>query len=160
MSTTMLRRRFLTLALTLVLVVQVASAAVKITNAAASAAADAVVDLVDGGAGAGTLIIFDTACPAAANDADTGTILAELTFSDPAFGAAANGVATASAITSDASANATGTATCFRVKDSNGIVIFQGAISTSGSDMNLVSTSITITQPVAITSFTYTQPKS
>jgi len=157
---TMLRRRFLTLAILLTLAVQVTDAAVKITNAAASAAADAVVDLVDAGAGAGTLTIFGSACPTNANDADSGTILAELTFSDPAFGAASNGVATANAITQDASANATGTATCFRVKDSNGIVIMQGAISTSGSDMNLVSTSITATQPVSITSFVYTHPKS
>jgi hypothetical protein len=137
-----------------------ASAQLKLTNAAASAAADAVVDLVDGGSGAGTLTIYGSACPTNADDADSGTVLAVLTFSDPAFGAASNGVATASAITQDSSADATGTAACFRVKSSSGTVIFQGAVGTSGSQLNLVTTSIVATQPVQITSFTYTAPKS
>lgn len=130
-----------------------------LSAAARSAAADAVVDLVDGGSGPGTLRIF-TACPATPADADTGTLLAELTFSDPAFGAASSGVATASAITADSSANATGTAACFRVADSNAAVIFQGSVGTSGADINLVTTSIVATQPVSITSLTFTIPAS
>jgi hypothetical protein len=137
-----------------------AHAQLKLSNASVSAAADAVVDLVDAGAGPGTLVIFGSACPTNVDDADSGTVLAVLTFSDPAFGAASNGVATASAITQDSSADATGTAACFRVKDSNGVARFQGAVGTAGAQLNLVTTSIVATQPVQVTSFTYTQPKS
>lgn len=132
-----------------------------ITNAAASAAADAVLDLVDSGAGAGTLRIYSGTAPANADAALSGnTLLAQLTLSDPAFGAASNGVATANAITQDSSADATGTATFFRVLDSDGTVIFQGEVGTSGSDLNLVTTSITAGQPVSVSSLTYTQNKT
>lgn len=63
-------------------------------TAVRNAIADLVVDGIDAGAAAGTLE-FQTA----------GSVeVATLTFSDPAFGAAAAGVATASAITSDSSA--------------------------------------------------------
>lgn len=132
----------------------------KITNAAASAAADAVVDLCDAGAGAATLRIYDGTAPATADTALSGnTLLAQLTMSDPAFGAASNGVATASAITQDASADATGTASFFRILDSNAVVILQGTVGTSGFDLNLNTVSIVAGATVSVTSLTYTQPK-
>lgn len=132
----------------------------KITNAAASAAADAVVDLCDAGAGAATLRIYDGTAPATADTALSGnTLLAQLTMSDPAFGAASNGVATASAITQDASADATGTASFFRILDSNAVVILQGTVGTSGCDLNLNTVSIVAGATVSVTSLTYTQPK-
>lgn len=132
----------------------------KITNAAASASADAVVDLIDAGAGAGKLRIYDGSKPATADTAiSSQVLLAELTFSDPAFGAASNGVATASSITADSSANASGTATWFRIVDSNNVAIMDGTVGTSGADLNLDSVSITIGQSVSVTSFTYTQSK-
>lgn len=138
-----------------------ASAQVALSNAAASAGADAIVALVDAGSGAGTLEIRTGSAPTNADDEDAGTLLATLTFSDPAFGAASNGVATADSITQDSSADATGTAGHFRVKDSDGNVVFQGSITATGGggDMELVTTSIVATQPVAITSFTFTLPK-
>ena len=134
--------------------------AIKLTNATKSAAADAVVDRLDAGSGAGTIEIRTGSQPTNADDADTGTLLATLTFSDPAFGAASNGVATASIITSDSSADATGTAGYFVVKDSTGTKVFTGTITATGGggDMTLVTTSITAGQPVQLTSFTYTQP--
>jgi hypothetical protein len=137
-----------------------ASAQFKIAANSASSAADAVVDRLDAGSGPGTLVIFGSACPADADTADSGTTLAVLTFSDPAFGAATGGTATANAITADSSANATGTAMCFRAKDSDGNVIFQGAITTSGGGGELIlsSTSVTAGQSVAITSLIYNQP--
>ena len=138
-----------------------------ITNVAAKAAADAVVDLVDGGAGAGLLRIYAGSVPA---DADTAlgaqTLLATLTMSDPAFGAAADAApgatATASAITSDTSADATGTAAFFRLLDSNALAVMQGLITATGGggDMELNSVSITSGVTVQCTSFTYTQPES
>jgi len=139
--------------------------AVSISNDAAKAACDAIVDLIDGGSGAGTLAIYGGTPPA---DADTAisdqTKLAELTFSATAFGAAADdtpgAIATAASITQDSSADATGTATFFRALDSDGNVIFQGSVGTSGEDLNLVTTSIVATQPVQVSSLTFSIPES
>lgn len=125
--------------------------AITMTTAARNAAADGVVDLVDQGAGAGKLKIYTTGL---------GTLLATLTMSDPAFGAAATGVATANAITSDTSADATGTAAEFTMTDSDDVEIFRGSVGTSGADLNLNTVSITAGVEVSVTSFTYTQPAS
>ncbi|MEW8418204.1 MAG: hypothetical protein AB2669_21400 [Candidatus Thiodiazotropha endolucinida] len=132
---------------------------VRLANASQQAAMDAVVDLIDGGAGAGTIQIRSGTQPADANSAATGTLLATLTFSDPAFGATnTSGVATASAITDDTSADATGTAAWARVLDSNSNVIFDCDVGTSGATINLNTTSITAGGTVSITSFTMTHP--
>lgn len=131
----------------------------EISNAARSAAANAVVDLLDAGAGAGKLRIYDGTQPAGPDTAvSTQVLLAELTFSDPAFGAASNGVATASAITADASANATGTASWFRALDSNNVAVFDGSVGTATSDLVLNSTAIQSGAEVSISSLTYTAP--
>jgi hypothetical protein len=129
-----------------------------ITTAAANAACDAVVDLIDAGTPPGLLKIYAGTVPANANAALGGaTLLGTLTFSNPAFGAASSGVATASAITSDTSADATGTATFFRITNAAGTVIIQGNVDTSGADLNLSSTSITSGGTIAVSSLTYTQ---
>lgn len=139
--------------------------ATRLSNAAAKAACDAIVDLVDGGAGAGKVRIYDGSQPA---DPDTAvssqTLLAELALSDPAFGNAADaapgGRATANAVTSDPAADATGTASWFRVLDSNNVAIWDGSVGTSGCDMNLNTTSIVAGAAVAITSWTFTVPET
>lgn len=132
-----------------------------ITTAARSAAANAVTLLVDAGSAAGRLRIYAGTPPADVNAALSGnTLLADLQMSDPAFGAAASGVSTAAAITSDSSADATGTATFFRVGAWDGAVFtptFQGTCGTSGSDLNLSTVSITLGGVVSVTSLTYTQ---
>lgn len=110
---------------------------------------------VDAGSGAGLLRIYDGTRPATGGTPTT--LLAELTFSDPSFGAASGGVLTASAITQDAAANATGTATWFRVVDSAGTFVMDGNVGTSGSDLNLNSTSISTGVAVSITSFVLTE---
>lgn len=133
-----------------------------ITTAARSAAADAVVDLVDVG-GTGSLRIYDGTMPADANAALSGnTLLAQLTMSATAFGSAASGVATASAITQDSSADATGTASFFRVLSGAGtpLVIFQGSVGTSGANLNLNSVAISSGAAVSVSSLTYTQSGS
>lgn len=114
---------------------------------------------IDAGAGPGLLRIYDstgTGRPATGAAVTTQVLLAELTFTDPSAPAASAGVLTMSAITQDSSANATGTATWFRIVDSNNVVVMDGNVGTSGSDLNLVTTSIVATQPVQITSFTIT----
>ncbi len=130
----------------------------KISNLARSAMADALVDLIDGGAGAGTLEVRTGSAPTNTTDADSGTLLATLTFSDPAFGNASSGVATASSITSDTNIDATGTAAHFRIKDSNGVVIAQGTVGTSGADINFNSVSFVSGGTCSISSLTMTQP--
>lgn len=133
----------------------------RLTNAAASAAADAVVDLIDAGAAAGTIKIYTGTIPTDANTAiGAQVLLATLTCSDPAFGAASNGVATASAITSDSSADATGTAAWARVADSNGVTVMDLTVGTSGEDINFNTVSFVTGAVIAISSLTYTQPKT
>lgn len=130
----------------------------KISNVARSAMCDALVDLIDGGAGAGTLLIFTGAAPANTTDGDSGTLLATLTFSDPAYGSASSGVAQESSITSDSSIDATGTAQHFRIKDSNGVVIMQGSVGTSASDINFNSVSFQTGGTCAVTDLPVTVP--
>lgn len=133
----------------------------RLTNAAASAAADAVVDLIDAGAGAGTIKIYDGTIPTNADTAvGAQTLLATLTFSDPAFGAASNGVATANAITSDTSADATGTASWARVADSNGNTVMDLTVGTSDADLVFNTVSFVAGATIAISSLTWTQPKT
>ena len=133
----------------------------KISNLARSAAADGIVDLIDGGSGAGTCEVRTGSAPTNTTDSDSGTLLATATFSDPAFGAASSGVATASSITGDSSVDATGTPAHLRVKDSNGVVIMQGTAGASGQDMNisgLVGGQLIAGGTFAISSWTVTQP--
>lgn len=115
---------------------------------------DSVNTLLNAGAGAALIRIYDGTRPATGGAATT--LLAELTCSDPAAGAAASGVLTFSAITQDSSANATGTATWFRMVDSAGTFVLDGDVGTSGSDLNLTSTSIVATEAVSISSATIT----
>lgn len=139
--------------------------ATRVSNAAAKAACDAIVDLLDAGAGAGTCKVYgDTQ----ATDPDTAvgaqTLLGTLTFSDPAFGAAADanpgGRATASAITADASADNTDTATWFRCADSNGVAVIDGSVGTGTNDMVLNTDAIVAGAEIAVTSWTVTMPES
>lgn len=109
---------------------------------------------LDAGAGAALIRIYDGVRPATGGTATT--LLAELTCSDPSASAPASGVLTLSTITQDASANATGTATWFRMVDSVATFVMDGNVSTSGSDLNLTTTSIVATQPVSISSATIT----
>lgn len=112
-------------------------------------------DAIDGGAGAGLIRIYDGSRPATCGTATT--LGAELTCSDPCAAAASGGVMTFSSITADSSANATITASWFRVVDSTGTCCVDGNVGTSGSDLNLNSTSIATGQQVSITSFTITE---
>lgn len=132
----------------------------RISNAACLAMLDALVDLLDGGAGAGYIEIRTGSAPTNVDAAATGTLLATLTLSDPAFGAAADqnpgGRATANSITGDSSADATGTAGYFRAFDSNNAVVIQGDITGTGGggDMELDNTSIAAGQQVNMTAWT------
>ena len=137
--------------------------ATRISIAAAQAACNGVVDLLDGGAGAGYIEIRTGSQPATVATAASGTLLGTLTLSDPAFGnasAASPSVATASAITSDTNADATGTAGWFRAYDSAGTAIIDGSITATGGggDMTLDSVSIVAGGTIALTSWTVSHP--
>jgi hypothetical protein len=102
------------------------------------------------------LRIYDGSRPATGGAATT--LLAELTCDATAFAAAATGaVLTLEAIVADSSANATATATWFRIVKSDGTThVMDGDVGTSGSDLNLNSVAITTGAEVSVTSFTIT----
>lgn len=128
----------------------------RVATSGRNAAVDAIVDLLDAGAGAAYIEIRTGSQPATANTAATGTLLGTLTCSDPAFGAAASGTATASTITGDSSADATGTAGWFRAYDSTGAAVIDGSITATGGggDLQLSSVSIVAGGTINITSWT------
>lgn len=108
----------------------------------------------------GFLRIYDGTQPATADTAiSTQVLLAELTFNSTAFANAAAGVAAANAITTDASANATGTASWFRAVTSGSATIYDGTVGTGTHDLVLDTVSIAAGADVAVTSFTYTANK-
>jgi hypothetical protein len=117
---------------------------------------DEITALIDAGT-AGLLRIYDGTRPA---DADTAVgaqvLLAELTMNATSFPAASSGAMTANAITDDSSANATGTASWFRIVDSAGNAVVDGDVGTSGSDLNLNTVSITSGVTVSVTSLVLT----
>lgn len=131
-------------------------AAIGYTAACRNNQLDEVTALVDAGAGAGTIEIRSGTRPADADTAKSGTLLATCTFSDPSAPAASSGVLTANAITDDSSADATGTASWFRVEDSNDNAVYDGDVGTSGSDLNLNSVAISAGATVSITSWVIT----
>ena len=137
--------------------------ATRISTAAAKAACDAVVDLLDAGAGAGYIEIRTGSQPATVATAASGTLLGTLTMSDPAFGnatTASPSVATANAITSDTTADASGTAGWFRAYDSAGTAIIDGSITTSGGggDMIMDTTTVVAGGTLAVSSYTVSHP--
>lgn len=133
----------------------------KISNAAATAEADALAGLLDNG----YLRIYDstggTGQPATVDTAiGSQVLLAELRFANPSDAGAANGVITFSALTADSAANATGTATWFRAFKSDGTTaVWDGSVSTSGATLNLNTTSIVINANVAVTALSFTVNK-
>lgn len=130
----------------------------QISTAAQNAHANGVVDLLDAGAGAGTLKIYDGAMPGP-NVAAVGTLLVTITLDDPAFGNAVAGVATCFDLDPTNWA-ADGTAGYWRACDSDGNVVMQGdATVTAGSGALKLSSLTAVTgSPVDVTAFTYTAP--
>ena len=137
--------------------------ATRISNAAAQAACNAIVDLIDAGTPPGLLRIYSGSAPTNVEDSATGDLLAELTFSTTAFGSASDAnpgaTATAATITGDSSANNSGDAGYFRIVNAAGTAIIQGSVGTSGADLNLTSIAIVATEPVNVTSLTFTVPE-
>jgi hypothetical protein len=120
-----------------------------ITAAARNAMCDALVDLLDVGTtdANGDLVVMTAA------DAQ----IATLALSNPAFGNAATGVATANAIASDTNATG-GTAALFKLQNRNNVEVLRGQVATSGAELNLSSLSIGAGDTVAVSALTVTVP--
>lgn len=120
------------------------------TNAR-NAACDAIVDLIDGGVGAGDLI-FETS-----GDVEVATC----PFSATAFGASAVGVATAAAITADSSATG-GTVAQASIFDGDATKIMELTVTApaGGGDIELSSLTVGAGDTVTVSSLTVTVPAS
>lgn len=114
------------------------------------------IDILDSTGGTGQPTSPDTAI-------GSQVVLAVCPLNATAFGAAANSgetvTKTANAITADASANATGTATWFRAyKSDHTTAVCDGTVGTASADLILDSVAIVATEPVSITSWVITIP--
>ena len=118
---------------------------------------NAMLDSITTRAGNAALLrIYDGTQPSRGGTATT--LLAELTCGTPFAAGASGGVLTLGAITQDSSANATGTATWFRIVKADGTTfVMDGTVGTSGADLNLTTTSIVSGQPVSVSTFVITE---
>lgn len=124
---------------------------ISISTDARDACVDAVAALIDGGAGAGKIVIQDATTP-----------LVSIALSDPAMGASSGGTATGASFPKNAAATDDGTADNFEVQDSDDTMVVAGSVGldSSGADMELDNVNIASGQTVTLTSFTMTMPAS
>lgn len=129
---------------------------ISLSTATRNAKLDAITTIIGS---SGLLRIYDGTPPASANAAlSSNTLLAELALSSTFAAGASSGALTASSITQDSSANATGTASFFRIYKSDGTTcIMQGTVNTSGGDLNLNTLSLVSGAAVSVTSFVLTE---
>lgn len=118
-----------------------------------NARADAITTFAGGSC---KLRIYNGTRPATGGTATT--LLAELTCNATFAPSASGGVLTLNSITSDTSADATGTATWARVVKSDGTThVLDCSVGTSGADINLNTTSIVTGAAVSVTSAVLTE---
>lgn len=125
----------------------------QMADVAVNAQADALARLLDGG----KLRIYSGTKPATADTALSGnTLLAELVFNATSAPSAVSGVLTFNTITSDSSADNSGTASFFRAFKSDGTTaVMDGTVGTSSANMILPTTTITAGQTVSCSSFSH-----
>ena len=123
-----------------------------LTTAARNALADALVDLLDAGTTDpnGHIDLHITGSP--------GTKLAVLEMSNPAFGAAAAGVATAAAIADEGSALDTDTVEKAIFYDRDNVEVFRCTAGQAAEELVFNSASFVTGDVISISSFTVTQP--
>jgi hypothetical protein len=129
----------------------------KFANVTVNAEADALARLLDNG----YLRVYSGSQPTNADTAlGAQVLLAELRFNATSAPAASAGVLTFNALTSDTSADATGTAAFYRALKSDGTsVVMDGSVGTSSADLVLNSTAIQSGAQVDVTSFAVTVSK-
>lgn len=131
---------------------------ISLTNAANNARQDGLIAYIAGGA---KLRIYDGTPPANIDAALSGnTQLGELTCGTPfAPAASGNGVITANGITQDSSADATGTASFYRIYKADGTTpVLQGSVSASGGggDLEISNINIVAGGVITVTAWTLT----
>lgn len=133
-------------------------------SAVRRAMGDAATALVDTGGGPGRLDIHAGVRPAGPDAALAGqTLLARLVLGMPAFQPTdAAGVALANPVTADDAADATGTASFFRITDAAGNALFEGDVSATGGggDLQLNAVVIQTGVEVGIASLSITLPEA
>ena len=130
--------------------------AYRLATATRNAACDAIVDLLD----SGTIQIRTGTQPTNVGDAAGGTLLGTLTFGATAFGAASTGVATANSITSDTSADNSGTAGHARILTSGAAIHSDADCAQGSGTVNFDNSVIVAGGTIAISSATVTVPIS
>ncbi len=131
--------------------------AYRLGTGARNAACDAIVDLIDVG-GTGTIQIRTGSQPATVATSPTGTLLGTLTFSATAFGSSSTGVATAASITSDTSADNSGTAGYALILTGGGTQHSDADCAQGSGSFNFDNTTIVAGGIIAISSMTVTVP--
>lgn len=114
-------------------------------------------DAIDAGSGPGTISFYTGTIPADPATAVTSQVLlGTLTFSDPC-GTVSGGILTLSPVTSEDAALANGTAAWARIKDSDGTVVADGNITTTGGGgmIQMNTTNIVIDGPIGISAGTF-----
>ena len=123
---------------------------------------NAILDAIESTIGTSAILEIRTgAQPANCATADSGTLLASLTLPSDWMAAAASGSKAKSGTWEDASANNTGTAAHFRVKDSGGTTChMQGTVTATGGggDMTVDNAVFAAGQQFTVTTFTLTAP--
>ncbi len=117
-----------------------------------------IITAIDAGAAAGTIKVYSGTIPATpATAITTQVLLGTLTFADPC-GTESGGTITMGSITQDSSADATGTASWARIQDSDGVVVCDIDVTTTGGGgtMQLNTTNIVLAGPILVTAFTMT----
>lgn len=135
----------------------------RISTSVRNAMVDAVKTLIDAGSGAAKLRIYTGNQPASVATGATGTLLADIPFADPSFGATSTGSAAADVTpVLTVTAGASGTAGWFRILDSDNNALIDGAVTATGGggELTLATTSVTSGLAVSITGLTLTQPIS
>lgn len=122
---------------------------------------NAIRDAFDAGATGATIDFYTTPMPATtATGITSQTKLGTCVCSTTSAPNASAGTLTLNTITSDSSADASGTAAWARIKDSSGNAVMDCDITVTGGGgaIQMVSTTITAGGPIAFTSFTITMP--
>lgn len=124
--------------------------------ALSTAVRNAQLDEITAAAGANALLsLYDGTRPATGGTITT--LLAQLVCASTFAAVASGGVLTLNAISDDPAANATGTATWFRLTTSGGTFVMDGNVGTSGSDLNLSTVSIVANARIQISAATITR---
>jgi hypothetical protein len=124
------------------------------STATRNAVANVEGDLLDGG----SIQIRTGAQPTNVGDAAGGTLLGTLAFAGTAFGSPSTGVVTAASITSDTSADNSGTAGHARLLDSGAAIHSDASCGMGSGDFNFDNNVIVAGGTIAVSSLTLTAP--